>query len=79
MSFVTRHPCAVFLPLSRPGMINVRHPRCADPACKRQPSFGVPVEGPGKGKAVFCVEHRDPGMVDVKNNYRRKLKRKEAD
>lgn len=57
-------------------MINVRHPRCANPTCKRQPSFGMAEEGKGRGKAVFCVAHRDPGMVDVKNNYRKKLKRK---
>lgn len=59
-------------------MINVRHPRCANPTCKRQPSFGVAGEGGSKGKAVFCVEHRDPGMVDVKNNYTRKLKRRKG-
>lgn len=54
-------------------MINVRHPRCANPTCKRQPSFGMPPgEGNKRGNAVFCVEHKDPGMVDVKNNYRRK-------
>lgn len=57
-------------------MINVRHPRCANPTCKRQPSFGVPGEGKRKGKAVFCVEHRDPGMVDVVNCTRKRLKRK---
>ncbi len=71
------------------GMVNVRHPRCADPSCKRQPSFGIPggdrgrgdgkTEGKGKGKpkdkgvqehkgkAVFCVMHKEPGMVDVVN------------
>lgn len=69
----------LYLCPSSPGMVNVRHPRCANPACKRQPSFGLAGgegKGKGMGQAVFCMEHRKPGMVGVKNNYRKRLKRK---
>ncbi|CAM9849892.1 unnamed protein product [Scytosiphon promiscuus] len=54
------------------GMINVRHPRCANPECKRQPSFGKA----GQKVAVFCVEHKEPQMVDVKNNYGKRKRKK---
>jgi len=76
-------PAPAFAP--RTGMVNVRHPRCADPSCKRQPSFGTPGggggdgkangKGKGKGKAVFCVLHKEPEMVDVVN-VRKKPKAK---
>ncbi|CBJ29667.1 expressed unknown protein [Ectocarpus siliculosus] len=55
-------------------MVNVRHPRCADPDCKRQPSFGKA----GGKTAVYCVVHKEPDMVDVVNNYQRQGKKRKA-
>lgn len=53
------------------GMVNVRHPRCAHGDCRRQPGFGKA----GGQRGVYCKEHKEAGMVDLKNNYVKKKER----
>jgi hypothetical protein len=43
-------------------MIDVKNPRCEDPGCKFQASFGV--KG---GKTTHCSIHKPPEMVNFKN------------
>lgn len=37
---------------------------CASKGCSKQPSFNFEIED----KPLFCVDHADPAMIDVKNN-----------
>jgi hypothetical protein len=44
-------------------MINVKHKRCREIGCQKQPIFNVA----GILQGLYCAEHKQPGMVDVKN------------
>ncbi|CAN0561201.1 unnamed protein product, partial [Ectocarpus sp. 12 AP-2014] len=44
-------------------MVNVKAPRCREPGCTRNPVYGHA----GDPRATFCLSHKSPLMVDVKN------------
>ena len=45
------------------GMVDVRHPRCAEPGCDKLPSYN----NPGEKDGLYCSTHALDGMVDVKH------------
>lgn len=60
-----RQPPPIFCAAHAPkGSTNVTAPRCREPGCDVQPSFGR--EGAGEPPA-FCVRHRKRDMTDVRN------------
>ena len=44
-------------------MVDVVHPRCAEPGCDTIPSYN----NPGEKGGVYCSKHALDGMVDVKH------------
>ena len=43
------------------GMVDVKHPRCAEPGCDTQPTCNVP----GEKVRIYCCKHALDGMVDI--------------
>jgi hypothetical protein len=47
----------------KPEMIDVKHKRCVEPGCKKQPKFNFE----GEKRALYCAQHKQNGMIDVMN------------
>jgi putative hemolysin len=43
------------------GMVNAKSTKCAHEGCKTTPSYNYE----GKTKRLFCLVHKEDGMVDV--------------